>query len=296
MRLPAAAAIIIILCISGIIFPQDYYPSSEFFADANYAEAPLQKGLPETEPGKEYPLKLRDPYFAWINPVYGFLQIFFIKGFDAGNREKYFILTVSPSEGSTLNPVEILTHSGNELYGYSYIGVTLQSAFSFPLKLSFSGSGSEIKYSWPPDVSQGNNIQPVPVIKIGDKLNPSSLPLKDNNIKPEDLKNKRVILIWRPDSSRAGNKSVSDFNSLYKKYEGNPNTVFISVGNDKNMRDKKGNYYQIKPDSKTASYLGEYSPLTLIADSTGKIIYSRLGYNKSYSDIINKILSNYKTH
>ena len=294
MRLPLAGIILLTLCVPQNIFPQEYYSAFNFFAASNYAEAPLQKGLPEIEPGKVYPIKLKNPSFAWINPVYGLEQIFFIKGYDSGNREKYLILTVSPSDGYSLNPMVILKRSGNELYGYSSITVTLQSTFSFPLKLNISKSGNEIKYSWPSDLNPGGNIEPLPIIKIGGKLNSASLPFKYNNIKPADIKNKTILLIWRPDSSIAGERSFSDFNNLYKKYGKNPNLVFISVGADKSYSGNRGNYFNWKPDSITASLLGEYYPLTLIADTSGTIIYSRLGYKKSDLDYIKKILNSYK--
>lgn len=288
--LPLAVLIFFVLCFSQKNYCQYY----AIRADANYAEAPIQKGLPEIEPGKYFGFKIKDPYFAWINPVAGFVGIYFIEGRNPSGKEDYRVLTVNSSGITILYPVVITSGNSDGFYGYSLIDLHLRNSYGFELNFYYSGQNKLLKYSWPSNINVNGAFVPVPFVKIGSKINVALIPFIKKNINPDSLRNKTIFLNWILNSKGTGGKSLSQFNSLYKKYSGIKNLVFISVGAEKNFTKGTGNYFSIKADSSARSFLGSSYPLNLIINNSGKVVYSKLGFNKSFSDNLSKILNNYK--
>ncbi len=297
MKLLCPVVILIILTFTPDYYSQGYPLPGDYSNTSNYAETPMQNGLPEIEPGREYSLKIKNPSFAWINPVGEFSQIYFIKGNETGNKEKFWILTVSSVSGNSLIPVTIINRNADINYGYAVITENLSISFSFKLELIYSNLGNVLKYSWPSDINSvlGNNGIIIPFIKTGSEINIMQLPFLNQIINRKSFNNKTIILNWILTSAATGKNSFSDFNSLYDKYGGNNNLVFISVGADKNYVNNAGNYILLKADSSASSFPGGIYPLNIIIDTSGKVTFSRAGYNKSVLNNIDKILAGYQT-
>lgn len=156
MRLTGMFIVIIIISFTSRYYAQSYIVSAAIFVGSNYAESPVQSGLPEIEPGKKYPLEIKNAAYAWLNPVCGFEQIYFIKGLNRENKKVYRILTVSPYRGSSLNPVIVTSSSNGEIFGYSVISTMQENAFSFPIKLNYSEQDGILKYIWPSNLNRNS--------------------------------------------------------------------------------------------------------------------------------------------
>ena len=293
MKLFGAALILFLIFSFYYVFAQKIPYQNRILVSSNYAEAPLQKGLPEIEPGKEYNLSVKDPSYAWMNPVGGFDEIYFIKGNKGTKEEKYWIFTVSGNSGNSLIPAVVTHRTHDEIFGRAVITQIQSRIFSFVLSFIYSRQSNELKYSWPSGINESNGTI-IPVIKTGSNINISQLPFFSQLNANGNLNNKTIFLNYVIPYSNAGYNSFTEFDSLYGKYGVNKNIVFISIGSDKNSAVAAGNYYLLKADSSVSAFFGNIYPQNIIIDRSGNVVYSGAGYSKNEIHNISKVLSGYK--
>ncbi len=257
----------------------------------NFASAPVQKGLPEIEPGRPLPLKVSDPSYAWINPKGDFAYVYFFKFTD---KKKDIIYSIVYSSGTGFSLTR-MAENGQEEGRMNFTATILDEAGKNNLiKVIYVPKDESIYYSW---ISPGGGgITIVPVISPGKNF--PSLSINTNDQKTFSFgkfKGRIVVINWWATSCAPCAEEIPGLNSLVDKYDSS-GVVFVAVAYDPDnlngflaKRDFK--YIQGLASPDMIKTLGGAFPRNIIIDRSGKVVYDHTGGSADQYKKIEEVLS-----